>query len=117
LELLLKEPNVFGIHPETLEGRETYRKAELKHWRLYGRREYERTHEPTVILPENEVKWLEETGRIHVSERITQGSPGYVLRNGKNVECVEVRVASWSEARKAYKMVWAKFQLPKHRKH
>jgi len=116
LELLLKEPHAFGIIVETPEGRELYRKAEFKHWRLYGRKEYEETHKPIVVLPENEVKWLEETGRIHIVERIPQKNPSYTMRDGKEVECVEVQVASWSEVRKAYKMVWAKFQLPKYRK-
>lgn len=116
LELLLKEPNTFGVHQETPEGRETYRKAERKHWQLYGRKEYEQTHKPILALPENEVKWLEETGRIHIVECIPQRNPSYTIRDEKEVECVKVLVASFSEVRKAYKMVWAKFQLPKHRK-
>ena len=111
MKLILKEPNSFGIHPETSEGREIYRKAEMKHWR----RKHEETHEPTLILPENEVKWLEEAGRIHVLKRISQENPKLCTsRNGKDVECVTVRVASWTEAHRAYKIAWAKFQLSKH---
>jgi len=72
--------------------------------------------EPILALPEHEIKWLEETGRIRVIERIKEESPCYTVRDGKTVECVKVRVASWDEVLKAHRMAWAKFHLPKFRR-
>lgn len=116
LELMLKEPHAFGIVAETEEGRRQYRRVEAKLRRLFGkeiREEYEKTHTPILALPQQEIEWLEKTGRIVVLKRNECHS--WTYRNGKEVSCLEVEVVSWQQVYKAYRMTWAKFGLAKYR--